>query len=42
MMQLGEAAGVAAHLACEKKVALREVQADEIRRVMAEKIDQSP
>ena len=42
MMQLGEAAGTAAHLACSKRVALREVQADEIRRVMAEKIDQDP
>lgn len=42
MMQLGEAAGVAAHLACEKNVAVRDVRASEIRRVMGEKIDQSP
>jgi hypothetical protein len=40
MMQLGEAAGVAAHLACAKNVPLREVDAAEIRRVMEEKIDQ--
>jgi len=40
MMQLGEAAGVAAHLACENKVSLREVEAAEIRRLMGEKIDQ--
>ena len=42
MMQLGEAAGVAAHLACEKNVPLREVHADDIRRVMHDRIDQSP
>jgi len=42
MMQLGEAAGVAAHLACERNVALRQVRADEIRRVMHDRIDQSP
>jgi hypothetical protein len=42
MMQLGEAAGVAAHVACERNVALRQVPADEIRRVMAEKIDRHP
>jgi hypothetical protein len=33
---------VAAHLACEKNVAVRDVRASEIRRVMGEKIDQSP
>ena len=41
MMQLGEAAGVAAHLACVHRSPLRGVDAAEIRRVMAEKIDQS-
>lgn len=40
MMQLGEAAGVAAHLACVQRIPLRGVDAAEIRRVMAEKIDQ--
>jgi hypothetical protein len=40
MMQLGEAAGVAAHLACAQGVPLRGVDAAEIRRVMTEKIDQ--
>jgi len=39
MMQLGEAAGVAAHLACVHRVPLRGVDAAEIRRVMADKID---
>ena len=42
MMQLGEAAGTAAHLACERNTTLREVPADEIRRLMAERIDQDP
>lgn len=42
MMQLGEAAGVAAHLACVYRVPLRGVDAAEIRRVMAEKIDLCP
>jgi len=42
MMQLGEAAGVAAHLACEKNVTLREVSGDDIRRLMRARIDQSP
>ena len=40
MMQLGEAAGVAAHLACTENTALREVSASEIRRLMSERIDQ--
>ncbi len=40
MMQLGQAAGTAAHLSCSSSVPLREVQASEIRRVMAERIDQ--
>lgn len=40
MMQLGQAAGTAAHLSCSGSVPLREVQASEIRRVMAERIDQ--
>ena len=40
MMQLGEAAGVAAHLACAHGVPLRGVDAAEIRRLMAERIDQ--
>lgn len=40
MMQLGEAAGVAAYLACDHRVPLRGVDAAEIRRVMAETIDQ--
>ena len=40
MMQLGQAAGTAAHLSCSGNVPLREVQASEIRRVMAERIDQ--
>ena len=42
MMQLGEAAGVAASLSCEKNCPLREVDAAEIRRVMNAKIDQCP
>jgi len=42
MMQLGEAAGVAACLSCEKNVALRDVSADDIRRVMHDRIDQDP
>lgn len=41
MMQLGEAAGTAAHLACERNVALRQVSGDEIRHTMAEKIDRA-
>ena len=40
MMQLGEAAGTAAHLSCSGNIPLREVQASEIRRVMSERIDQ--
>ncbi|HOR98565.1 MAG TPA: FAD-dependent oxidoreductase, partial [Kiritimatiellia bacterium] len=40
MMQLGQAAGTAAHLSCSGNIPLREVQASEIRRVMAEHIDQ--
>jgi hypothetical protein len=40
MMQLGQAAGTAAHLACAGSIPLREVQASEIRRVMSERIDQ--
>jgi hypothetical protein len=40
MMQLGQAAGTAAHLSCSSSVPLHEVQASEIRRVMAERIDQ--
>jgi len=40
MMQLGQAAGTAAHLACTRNVSLRDVQAAEIRRVMSEHIDQ--
>jgi len=42
MMQLGEAAGVAAHLACTTDVPLRAVDAAAIRRLMNEKIDQAP
>lgn len=42
MMQLGEAAGVAAHLACRQGKTLRQVSADHIRREMRERIDQSP
>jgi len=42
MMQLGEAAGVAARLSCEKNLPLREVAAAEIRHVMQEKIDPCP
>ena len=42
MMQLGEAAGTAAHLACARGVPVRAVPASEIRRLMAEKIDQDP
>ncbi len=42
MMQLGEAAGVAASLALEKNTPLRKVDAAEIRRVMQTKIDQAP
>jgi hypothetical protein len=42
MMQLGEAAGVAAHLACVQSKPLRQVSADDIRREMREKIDQDP
>ncbi len=41
MMQLGEAAGTAAHLACVRNVALRQVSGDEIRHTMAEKIDRA-
>ena len=40
MMQLGEAAGVAAFIACRDNISLREVDAAEIRRVMHEQIDQ--
>lgn len=39
MMQLGEAAGVAAHQAVTQNCALREVHPDDIRRVMSERID---
>ncbi len=42
MMQLGEAAGVAASLAVKNNVALREVDAAEIRQVMQSQIDQAP
>ena len=42
MMQLGEAAGVAAFLAVRDDIPLREVDAAEIRRCMAEKIDGDP
>lgn len=42
MMQLGEAAGVAAHLACENGTALRAVPPEAIRRLMAGRIDQAP
>ena len=41
MMQLGEAAGVAAHLSCKNGTALRSVPPEDIRRLMAERIDQS-
>lgn len=39
MMQLGEAAGVAAHLAVSRELALRQVPAEEIRCTMRERID---
>lgn len=42
MMQLGEAAGTAAHLACVQNKPLRQVCAEDIRREMHDKIDQSP
>lgn len=42
MMQLGEAAGAAAHLAVTRGVALRAVEADEIRRAMETRIDRNP
>ncbi len=42
MMQLGEAAGVAAHLACVQNKPLRQVSADDIRREMHDVIDQNP
>ena len=41
MMQIGEAAGVAAHLAVARECALRAVPADEIRRMMREKVDEA-
>ena len=40
MMQIGEAAGAAAHLACVQNSPLRQVSAADIRREMAERIDQ--
>ena len=39
MMQLGEAAGVAAHQAVTQNCALRDVHPDDIRRIMSERID---
>jgi len=42
MMQLGEAAGVAAHLAGKQGKTLRQISAEDIRRLMQEKIDQKP
>jgi len=42
MMQLGEAAGVAAHLACAQNKPLRQVAPEDIRREMHEKIDGDP
>jgi hypothetical protein len=42
MMQLGQAAGTAAHLACAQGKPLRQVSADDIRRAMHEKIDRHP
>ena len=42
MMQLGEAAGVAAHLSVQSGAPLRSLDAAEIRAVMADKIDQAP
>ncbi len=42
MMQLGEAAGVAAHLADKQGKTLRQISAEDIRRLMQEKIDQKP
>ena len=42
MMQLGEAAGVAAHLAVTQKVPLRSVPADQIRQTMVRHIDGNP
>ena len=41
MMQLGEAAGVAAYIATRDNISLREVDASEIRRLMHEHIDQN-
>lgn len=40
MMQLGQAAGTGAHLACTNNISLRGVPASEIRRLMSERIDQ--
>ena len=42
MMQLGEAAGVAAHLAVTRNVPLRSVAAADIRRLMQTRIDGNP
>ena len=42
LIQLGEAAGVAAHLALSKNISLRKVPAREIREVMEKSIDANP
>jgi hypothetical protein len=42
MMQLGEAAGVAASLAVKNNSSVRDVDAWDIRRVMQTQIDQAP
>ena len=42
MMQLGEAAGVAAHLAVTRGISLRNVDAAEIRQMMHDRIDGCP
>lgn len=42
MMQLGQAAGTAAHLSCARNLALRDVAADDIRRLMHDRVDQNP